>query len=318
MRKIKAKAKTVRRPVPPAPRPCGLAPAELRETAPGRNGDPQPGLRMASLFTGIGGFDLGFEAAGFTTTFQCEIHKFCVAILRNHWKTVPRWENIKNLSHATIPLSHVWTAGFPCQDVSLARMGPRAGLKGHRSGLFHEFARLIGEGRPELFYSKTFTASLIPTEEETSKSSPAHWPTSGMLLDGVCLTARTSESPSHASESTLSGVIETGEAPGKYFLRPNAAKGMLQARRSNGAKPLSPFKRVLGDVGGQGPVYQAIAYCLYACSARHTGTDWSRTYVSYPKRGEVRRLTCQAECEGIMGFPKRLDCSPPREANYSP
>lgn len=47
---------------------------------------------------------------------------------------------------------------------------------------------------------------------------------------------------------------------------------------------------------------QAVAYCLYATSARHTGTDWSRTYVCYPKNGDVRRLTPR-ECEGIMGFP---------------
>lgn len=47
---------------------------------------------------------------------------------------------------------------------------------------------------------------------------------------------------------------------------------------------------------------KAIAYCLYAESARHTGTDWSRNYVSYPREGEVRRLT-PAECEGVMCFP---------------
>ena len=49
---------------------------------------------------------------------------------------------------------------------------------------------------------------------------------------------------------------------------------------------------------------QSIAYCLYACSARHTGTDWSRTYVTYPKSGRVRRLLPK-ECEGVMGFPEK-------------
>lgn len=48
---------------------------------------------------------------------------------------------------------------------------------------------------------------------------------------------------------------------------------------------------------------QSIAYCLCACSARHTGTDWSRTYVPYPKSGRARRLTPK-ECEGVMGFPE--------------
>jgi DNA (cytosine-5)-methyltransferase 1 len=49
-------------------------------------------------------------------------------------------------------------------------------------------------------------------------------------------------------------------------------------------------------------VTKAMAYCLYAESARHTGTDWSRNYVCYPKEGKVRRLT-PGECEGIMAFP---------------
>jgi DNA (cytosine-5)-methyltransferase 1 len=45
-----------------------------------------------------------------------------------------------------------------------------------------------------------------------------------------------------------------------------------------------------------------LAYCLYACSARHTGTDWSRNYVIYPK-GRVRRLM-PVECERLQGFPE--------------
>ena len=64
-----------------------------------------------------------------------------------------------------------------------------------------------------------------------------------------------------------------------------------------------PFKRVFGNPSESGPVVQGLAYCLYATSARHTGTDWSRTYVTYPSTGRVRRLIPK-ECEGIMGFPE--------------
>ena len=103
----------------------------------------------------------------------------------------------------------------------------------------------LAKDAPELFYSKTFTASLIRTVEEISKSSPGHWPNSGMLLDGVCLTARISESHSHASESTLLGVIETGKAPEKYFLRPNAAKGMLRRAGQMGRNLFPPLRESL-------------------------------------------------------------------------
>ena len=44
-----------------------------------------------------------------------------------------------------------------------------------------------------------------------------------------------------------------------------------------------------------------MAHCLYACSARHTGTDWSRNYASYPD-GRVRRFV-PVECERLQGFP---------------
>jgi len=107
-------------------------------------------FKAASLFTGIGGFDIGLERAGFGITFQCEIDKFCKSILKRHWPHIPHYENIKELHAINIPQSDVWAGGFPCQDVSLARMGARAGLRGKRSGLFYDFARLVGEARPRV------------------------------------------------------------------------------------------------------------------------------------------------------------------------
>ena len=109
-----------------------------------------PRFKAASLFSGIGGFDIGLERAGFDITFQCEIDKFCRSILKRHWPEIPRHENIKELHATDIPQSDVWAGGFPCQDVSLARMGARAGLRGRRSGLFYDFARLVGEARPRV------------------------------------------------------------------------------------------------------------------------------------------------------------------------
>ena len=77
-------------------------------------------------------------------------------------------------------------------------------------------------------------------------------------------------------------------------------EGGDEASGPDGEKSVSPFKTSYGDPR-KGPIVQGIAYCLYACSARHTGTDWSRTYVSYPQ-GRVRRLT-PLESERIQGFP---------------
>ena len=105
-------------------------------------------LQVASFFSGIGGFDLGFEMAGMTVVMQCEIDLFCRKVLKKHWPDVPLYGNIAELKSEQIPYADVYVAGFPCQDLSLANQGKRKGLEGERSGLFHEFIRLVEERQP--------------------------------------------------------------------------------------------------------------------------------------------------------------------------
>lgn len=108
-------------------------------------------MNVLSLFSGVGGFDLGLENAGMKTIYQCEWDKHATSILERHWPTVPRWGDISTLTakeilrHGTPPDVVAW--GSPCQDLSVA--GKRAGLEGERSGLFHEGIRIINEIRKE-------------------------------------------------------------------------------------------------------------------------------------------------------------------------
>lgn len=105
-------------------------------------------LRVASFFSGIGGFDLAFEQAGCEVVFQCEINSFCRKVLKKHWPNTPLVEDICEIKYENIPQAEIWCAGFPCQDLSLANQGKRKGLEGERSGLFAEFARLVRPVRP--------------------------------------------------------------------------------------------------------------------------------------------------------------------------
>jgi DNA (cytosine-5)-methyltransferase 1 len=108
-------------------------------------------MNVLSLFSGVGGFDLGLENAGMKTIYQCEWDKHANSILERHWPQVPRWGDISTLTakeilrHGTPPDVVAW--GSPCQDLSVA--GKRAGLEGERSGLFHEGIRIINELRKE-------------------------------------------------------------------------------------------------------------------------------------------------------------------------
>jgi len=100
---------------------------------------------FGSLFAGVGGFDLGFENAGFDCKFQVEWDDNCQQTLAHHWPNVPRWGDVSEVNGADLPPVDVITYGFPCQDLSVA--GKRAGLNGERSNLFFEAVRIIQEMR---------------------------------------------------------------------------------------------------------------------------------------------------------------------------
>ena len=119
-------------------------------------------MRVLDLFSGIGGFSLGLERAGMRTVAFCEIEPFCRAVLAQHWPEVPIYDDVRTLSADTLRRDgiavDVICGGFPCQDISLAGAG--AGLAGERSGLWREYARLVGELRPRFVVVENVAALL--------------------------------------------------------------------------------------------------------------------------------------------------------------
>ena len=149
-------------------------------------------MRVGSLFSGIGGFDLGLERAGMEVVWQVEKDRQARSVLRRHWPEMDLYEDVcdvggvrldsgrerghgaspddgngvrvgaddqrnENLSgskggnngsrpRSTLAPVDIICGGFPCQDLSVA--GKRAGLDGARSGLWHEFHRIVAELAP--------------------------------------------------------------------------------------------------------------------------------------------------------------------------
>jgi DNA (cytosine-5)-methyltransferase 1 len=117
-------------------------------------------LTVGSLFSGIGGFELGLErTGGFKTVWQCEIDPFCLKVLAKHWPDVKRFTDIKRMGvDEEIPCVDVICGGFPCQDISCAGKG--AGIHAERSGLWWEMLRIIRLVRPRFVLVENVAALL--------------------------------------------------------------------------------------------------------------------------------------------------------------
>ncbi|MFN4296782.1 MAG: DNA cytosine methyltransferase [Brevundimonas sp.] len=103
-------------------------------------------MKVLDLFSGIGGFSLGLERAGFETVAFCEIDPARRADLALAWPGVPIFEDVSTLRAKDVGAVDLISAGFPCQDISTA--GRKAGIHGERTGLFSEIIRLMGDLRP--------------------------------------------------------------------------------------------------------------------------------------------------------------------------
>lgn len=111
---------------------------------------PQP--TIGSLFAGIGGFDIGFENAGYRTAWQVELNPVNRAVLADRFPHAQQLEDVRHCGAHNLSPVDVITGGFPCQDISVAGASRhnqhKRGLRGERSGLFWEVIRILKEVQP--------------------------------------------------------------------------------------------------------------------------------------------------------------------------
>ncbi len=98
-------------------------------------------MKVGSLFSGVGGLDLGFERQGFSISWACDKEKSCRKILAKHFPNTTIYEDVRTIDPLKTSPVDVVIGGFPCQDLSTG--GQRKGLAGERSGLFYEFIRIV-------------------------------------------------------------------------------------------------------------------------------------------------------------------------------
>ena len=104
-------------------------------------------ITIGSLFSGIGGFELGLERAipNSSTIWQVEKDKYCQSILKKHWPKAKLYNDVTTIQAQELEPPTIICGGFPCQDLSNA--GKMEGIHGKKSGLWWEMHRIISNLR---------------------------------------------------------------------------------------------------------------------------------------------------------------------------
>lgn len=118
-------------------------------------------LTHGSLFSGIGGFELGAQNAGIKTLWNCEIDDYKRKVLKKNFPTVKQYKDITKIKK--IDYVDIISGGFPCQDISIANQSKKheKGIKGKRSGLWGEMFRICRDVRPRFIIIENSTMLTI-------------------------------------------------------------------------------------------------------------------------------------------------------------
>ena len=263
-------------------------------------------MKVATLFTGIGGFDLGFERAGMDCVAQVEIDKHAQSVLKRHFSSAKLFDDVQQVKGCDLGPIDVISGGFPCQDVSLA--GRRAGLAGERSGLWFEFQRILGQSHPRVVVienvpgllssngGRDFACILRGLEECGYRSA---WRVLDSQHFGV---------PQRRRRLYVVGCLGDGRAAEILFEREGGSGNTATGRPTGQSITCTP-EGIAGAVatkwakGSGGPAgderYNLIAGTLVS---NRLGTSKTRRADLIVNVSAPRRLT-PVECERLQGFP---------------
>ena len=275
-------------------------------------------MKAISLFSGVGGFDIGFERAGIETVLQAEQDPWCLEVLARHWPQTERVTDVRDV-RGGVGIDLIY-GGFPCQDVSVA--GKRAGLGGERSGLWFEFERILSELRPRwavienvpgLLSSNKGRDFAVILDGLEALGYSVGWAVLDAQNFGVPQRRRRVFIVAGATRRSVEQVLSLCESCGGNPETSAAPRARIADT------PESGIARALGGVGGgqdyssskgtlvvpdtdRMPFIPEIAWALQERDAKGADSDTKVGHLLPQHAGGVRRLT-PLECERLMGWP---------------
>ena len=261
-------------------------------------------LRYLSLFSGVGGFDLGFDRAGMDCAGQVEIDEYCRRVLEKHWPDVKRMADIREVKGHEFGAVDIVAGGFPCQDVSVA--GRREGLAGKRSGLWFEFHRLIDAVKPGTVVIENVPGLLSSHEGRDFATVLRGLVECGYGVAWRILDAQYFGVPQRRRRVLIVASLGDGRAAEILFERESGG-GDITEVRSKGQGAAAVVGTLSANGGGTSrPAGQAneLDFCIPYVSGGNSGGSFG-----------VRRPT-PIECERLQGFPDNHTAGQSDSARY--
>jgi len=284
-------------------------------------------INQLDLFSGIGGFHLGFERAGYeVTSYFSEIDKHAVAVYQHKFKDATYVGSVTDVRGADLPNIDLITFGSPCQDFSLA--GKRKGMDGERSSLILEAIRLITECQPRAFVWENVKGTFSSNDGEDfaailqAFSNIGGYRLEWQLLNTSWFLPQNRERVYLVGYSTTptgdwGGVFPVGEASGEPHQRPAKIASALQHPGHSGGNYrgmnmiAQPLKIKVANKKGYQEAEDGDAIRLYQPNSEtqrgRVGKGVAHTLETTGQQGvvnqyRIRRLT-PIECERLQGFP---------------
>ena len=267
-------------------------------------------MKIIDLFSGIGGFSLGFQRAGyqFTEHYFSEIDKHAIANYKYNFPHAKHIGDITTIRSTDLTGIDIITFGSPCQDFSLA--GKRKGLAGSKSSLIEYAIALIAQLRPSVFIWENVKGTF------SSNAGADFWAIIQTLanIGGYRLEFQLLNTswllPQNRERIYLIGHLAGRSIPGVFPIGENDKLLDRKTRKEN--RKRTSIKTSLARTitaryskMGSNDTYIVPKVAATLTGGGHSGGLHSDMTVIRHKRGRnkgVRRLT-EIECERLQGFP---------------
>jgi DNA (cytosine-5)-methyltransferase 1 len=234
-------------------------------------------INHLDLFSGIGGFHLGFERAGFKIkSYFSEIDKHAIAVYKHKFKDATYVGSVTDVHGGDLPRIDLITFGSPCQDFSLA--GKRAGMGGDRSSLILEAIRLVRECRPRVFIWENVKGAFSSNSGEDFAAILQEFANIGGYRLEWQLLNTSWFLPQNRERIYLVGYSTTPK------------------RGWRGALPIKDKSREIVKIQGSGANTNSVT------TRQGADTQGSYILIQGEQGSNIRRLT-PIECERLQGFP---------------